>query len=407
MKPLETLRTPGLRLWVLARFASGTGVMLLRAVFLWQVHEISHSTFYLGLMGLLQFLPAPIAGLLGGAYADSYDRKRIVMGAQAVSIVASLVLALASHFAIIRLPILLGLVVLVSIASAFEAPARQATLPSLLAPEHLSSGVTVFVTAQSLAFMTGPALGGLVIGHASVTAAYVTAAALSFASLTLVSRIVLKPRDPSAPRRVVSLASIRQGIDYVRKERVVLGCMTLDMFAVLFGGATALLPVYADEILGVGPKGYGLLASSLEIGGLVTALFLLVRRPIARLGPALLVSIVVFGASTIVFGLSRSFPVSIAAYVLVGMADQVSVVVRSTIVQTTTPDELRGRVSSVNMIFIGASNQLGAAESGFVASLAKSPTFSVVSGGVMCLLVVVLTALLVPELARYGRAAPR
>ncbi len=405
--PLAILRTRSLALWVAARFASGTGTTLLRAVFLWQVFALSRSTFYLGLMGLLQFLPAPLAGLVGGAFADSHDRKRIVLVAQFVAILSSLALALSSRLGLINLPLLLGLVVVVAIASAFEAPARQATLPSLVAPGELSSAVTVFVTAQSLAFMSGPALGGLVIGHASVTAAYLVAAGLSIVSFLLVSRIELRPRDPNAPRRAVSLAAIKQGIDFVRAQKVVLGCMTLDMFAVLFGGASALLPVYADEILRVGPRGYGVLASSLEIGGLLTSLVLLARRPLGRLGPSLLVAVAAFGVATIVFGLSRSFPLSVAAYCLVGMADQVSVVIRSTIVQSMTPDELRGRVSSVNMIFIGASNQLGAAESGFVASLSKSPTFSVVSGGAMCLVVVATIAFVIPELRGYGRAAPR
>jgi MFS family permease len=392
---------------VVARFASATATMLLRAVFLWQVFAISRSTFYLGLIGLVQFLPAPVAGLLGGAFADSHDRRRIVLAAQAIAVVASLALAGLSRLEVVTLPLLLGLVVLVSVTAAFEAPARQATLPSLVPSGSLASAVTVFVTAQSLAFMLGPALAGVVIGHASVTAAYLVAAGLSLVSFAFVTRLELRPRDPDAPRRAVSLAAIRQGIDFVRGQKVVLGCMTLDMFAVLFGGATALLPVYADSILNVGPRGYGLLASSLEIGGLVTSLVLLARRPIARLGSALFVAVAVFGIGTVVFGLSRSFPLSVAAYCVVGMADQISVVVRSTIVQTMTPDELRGRVSSVNMIFIGASNQLGAAESGFVAALSKSPTFSVVSGGVLCLVVVVLTAILIPELARYGRAAPR
>jgi predicted MFS family arabinose efflux permease len=180
---------------------------------------------------------------------------------------------------------------------------------------------------------------------------------------------------------------------------VILGCMSLDMFAVIFGGATALLPIYAKDILQVGPKGYGLLTSALEIGALIMSVVLIARRP-RRTGRALLLAVTAFGLATIVFGLSRSFPLSLAAYMFAGMSDQISVVMRSTAVQLTTPDELRGRVSAVATIFIGASNQLGAAESGFVAHL-TTPQFSVASGGVLCLLVVAGVAWRLPELRTY------
>jgi MFS family permease len=348
----------------------------------------------------LQFLPAPLASLLGGSVADARDRRSIVLAAQTIALACSVTLAILSHLGMISLPVLFALVVVAATASSFEAPARQATLPTLVPPNELAGAVTVFVTANALAFMSGPALGGLIVGHASVAAAYSTAAALYVMSIALVSRIPKSVRRADQPKRAVNLSSIREGIDFVRKEPVLLACMSLDMFAVLFGGASALLPVFANDILHVGAKGYGLLTSSLEIGGLVTSFVLLSRRPIGRLGRSLVITVAVFGLATITFGLSRSFPLSIAAYMAVGMADQVSVVVRGTIVQMSTPDALRGRVSSVNMLFIGASNQLGAAESGFVASL-TTPTFSVVSGGAMCLVVVAVVSLAIPRLFSY------
>jgi MFS family permease len=198
----------------------------------------------------------------------------------------------------------------------------------------------------------------------------------------------------------VSWQSIREGVAFVRGRQVVLGCMLLDMFAVIFGGAVALLPVYAQQILMVGERGYGLLAASLELGAVSMSALLIGLPTVRRGGRVLLVAVAAFGVATILFGLSRSFPLSLAAYVAVGMADQVSVVMRSTIIQLSTPDELRGRVSSVNMLSIVASNQLGAAESGFVAALTSAP-FAVVSGGVGCLIVVALVALRLPELRRY------
>jgi hypothetical protein len=197
---------------------------------------------------------------------------------------------------------------------------------------------------------------------------------------------------------------VREGLAFVRRSPVVLGCMALDMFAVILGGATALLPVYADDILQVGPRGYGLLTSSLEIGALAMAVVMLLRGPVRRMGPALFVAVAIYGLATIGFGLSRSFPLSVALYMLAGAADQVSVVMRQTTVQLTTPDALRGRVSAVNMIFIAASNQLGAVESGFLAA-ATSATFAVVFGGIGCLLVVAWTAWKLPELRRYRTGA--
>jgi hypothetical protein len=223
-------------------------------------------------------------------------------------------------------------------------------------------------------------------------------AMLVVAALALLARLRLPSRPPVA--NVLSLRGVFEGLRFVRGNQVVLGCMLLDMLAVVFGGAAALLPIYATDILGVGARGYGLLSASLDVGALLTSLVLVVVPPIRRAGRALLLAVGVYGVATILFGLSRSFPLSVLAYMAVGMADQVSVVMRSTAIQLSTPDALRGRVSGVNMIFIGASNQLGAAESGFVAAL-TSATFSVVSGGLASLAVLAAVALAMPRLRRY------
>jgi hypothetical protein len=227
---------------------------------------------------------------------------------------------------------------------------------------------------------------------------YAVYAALILGSL--VALFFLHPRSRDGVARAITLQSIREGLSFVRRRQVVLGCMTLDMFAVIFGGAAALLPIYANEILHVGPQGYGLLTSALEFGALLTSIVLILVPPITRVGVALLIAVGVYGVATIVFGLSRSFPLSLIAYAIVGVADQVSVVMRSTAIQLSTPDELRGRVSSVNFIFIGASNQLGAVESGFVAALTNAP-FAVVSGGLGCLVVLGMVAVKLPQLRRY------
>ena len=253
--------------------------------------------------------------------------------------------------------LLYGLILLIAVAAAFENPSRAALLPTLVPREIFPRAVTVATTNQALAFASGPALGGLLIaarGIAAVYAAYIVLVCCALASLAFV-----RPERSDGPRGAPTLRAMREGLVFVRRRPVVLGCMVLDMFAVIFGGAAALLPIYARDILQVGARGYGLLTASLEIGALVTSAILVMRRPIRRTGRALLLAVGVYGLATIAFGLSRWFPLSVAAYMLVGMADQVSVVMRSTAIQLSTPDELRGRVSAVNLLFIGASNQLG------------------------------------------------
>ncbi len=264
--------------------------------------------------------------------------------------------------------------------------------------EVFPNAVTVHSTVQALAFVSGPAIGGLVIGEVGIPAAYAVNATLLGVSLAALAFVGAR-RQP-VEGRSVSVEAIGEGIDFVRRRPVILGAMTLDMFAVIFAGAQALLPIYANVILDVGPRGYGLLSASLELGALIMALLLILLPPIERLGRALLFAVAAYGLATIVFGLSRSFALSVLAYIVVGMADQVSVVARHTLIQLSTPDALRGRVSSVNLIFIGASNQLGAVEAGFVAAL-TSATFAVVSGGLGCLLVLSLVAARVPELRDY------
>jgi MFS family permease len=218
--------------------------------------------------------------------------------------------------------------------------------------------------------------------------------------VSLLSLVFLKLREQEAPRRAVSLAAIREGIQFVRHRQVLLGAMTLDMFAVIFGGATALLPIYAKDILKVGGLGYGILFASLDAGALLMAVALVFLPPIRNAGRSLLISVALFGLGTIVFGLSRNIYLSIATYMFIGMADQISVVLRQTAVQLSTPDDLRGRVSSVNSLFIGASNQLGAVESGLVASVTNA-TFAVVTGGLGCIAVVGAVWAKMPELRSY------
>jgi MFS family permease len=386
-------------LFLASRFASAVALTLLRSAVGWHIYSISHSAFQLGLVGIVQFIPALALTLVGGAVADSFDRRRVINVAQLVQVIAGVLLLTAARAHTSGLFSLYVGVLVIACASPFEGPARAALLPQLVERARFPRAVAIASTNQALAFASGPALGGLMIASFGIAAAYATFLALiGIAFVTIMLLPVSTAAD--AARRPVSLSAIREGLSFVWHRPVVLGCMTLDMFAVIFGGASALLPIFANEILRVGARGYGLLTSALEIGALCMALMLVVAPPIRAAGRALLLAVVCYGVATVTFGLSRAFPLSLAAYIVAGMADQVSVVMRSTAIQLSTPDELRGRVSSVNLLFIGASNQLGAAESGFVAA-ATSATFSVVSGGLACLVVVALVALWLPELRRY------
>jgi MFS family permease len=386
------------RFYLVSRFCAGTAMTMLRAGVAWHVFDLSHSAFQLGLIGLVQFIPALSLALVGGAVADSYDRRKVMMWAELLPLSCSIVLFLATAHGGVTLPVLYVIILLIAIAGVFDNPARAALLPTLVSRESFPRAVTIASTNQALAFVTGPAAAGFIIGAGGIEAVYAAYGVLIAGSL--IGLVCIRSPVQEGTRRTPSLHAMREGLGFVRRRQVVLGCMTLDMFAVIFGGASALLPIYATDILHVGARGYGLLTASLELGALLTSLVLTVLPPIRRAGRALLLAVGVYGVATIVFGLSRWFPLSIAAYMAVGVADQVSVIMRATAIQLSTPDALRGRVSSVNFIFIGASNQLGAVESGFVAALTNAP-FSVVSGGVGCLIVLAVVAATLPQLRHY------
>lgn len=385
-------------LYLASRFCTATALALFRATVAWHVFALTGSAFHLGLIGLAQFGPALGLTLIGGAVADAYDRRRVMLVAQLVPLGAGAVLAAGAAAGTAGVGLLYGFIMAVAAAAAFDNPARAALLPTLVPRAVFPRAVTVAATLQALAFASGPAAAGLLIAGPGLGAAYAAVTGLVAASLAALT--ALRAPQAGGPRAAVTIAAVREGLAFVRRTPVVLGCMTLDMFAVILGGATALLPVYAEEILGVGARGYGVLGAASEVGALLTSLVLLWRRPARHAGRALLLAVAAFGVATIVFGLSRVFVLSLLAYAAVGVADQVSVVLRSTIIQLATPDTLRGRVSAVNFVFIGASNQLGAVESGFVAALTSAP-FAVVSGGLGCLAVVAIVAWRCPALRAY------
>jgi len=386
------------RWFATSRLVSATAMTLVSATVGWHAYDLSQSPGQLGLLGLIRFAPQLLLSLPAGAIADVFERRRLIQLAQLLSMLSSLSLCAITLSGMATLPALYAAVALAAAASVIEQPARASLLPQLVSRARFPRAVTLMSTLLFLGFSTGPVLAGFTMGKGGIAAAYGLHSVL--VAVSIFSLAKLPPLAAATSSARVTASAIVEGLQYVFRNKIVLGCMTLDMFAVILGGATALLPVFARDILKVGESGYGLLSGSLEMGALVMSGVLVFLPSFRRAGQTLLWAVVAFGLATIAFGLSRSFPISVASYMLVGMADAVSVVLRSTAIQLSTPDELRGRVSSVNFIFIGASNNLGAAESGFLAEL-TSATFAVVFGGIGCLVVAALVAWRNPELRSY------
>jgi MFS family permease len=395
---LAILRVAAFRQYVLSQAASGLATNLLQALILWQVYAISGSTLSLGIVGLVGFVSAFLSSLIGGVVVDAYDRRMILFASQIMPGLGSLAMlgAIASEH--VSLELIYALVLVTGLASSFENPARQSILPALVPRRLFMRAITLNSATSSISSVTGPALTGLAIVVGGIGLAYaIHAGLIAVAMLTLVPLRI--PTVKGATGRIQA-AAIRAGLAFVWNRPVLLGAMTLDMFAVLFGGARALLPVYAVDVLHANAVGYGILSGSLEAGTLLMALILIAMPAPKHTGRELLVAVAIFGLATMLFGISRSLPLSVAAYMMVGMADQVSMIMRHNTIQLNTPDAMRGRVTGVSSVFISASNELGALESGLVAA-ATNAVFAVVSGGLACLVVVGLVAWRVPALRTY------
>ena len=366
----------------------------------WEIYERTGSAFYLGFAGLAQYLPMVVFSLVAGHVTDTYNRKRVLMAALGANALAAMVLALNSATRG-SLVVLYACLFALGTARAFTMPARSALLPRIV-PLHIFSNAASWNSSMfEIATMTGPAAGGLLIGFfASATLNYAIAAAGALVFFLLASGIHY--RHEAQERPSLTLHSLSAGFRYVWKKKIILSAIVLDMFGVLLGGATALMPIYARDILRVGPRGLGWLMAAPSIGAVTMALIQAHRGPARKAGRTLLFAVAGFGTVTIVFGISRNFWLSMSMLCLLGACDNISVVIRNTLVQLLTPDEMRGRVSALNALFIGTSNELGAFESGLVAGF-FGPVFSVVAGGIGTLIVVLAVAGLFPQLRNYGR----
>ncbi|MGA2547428.1 MAG: MFS transporter [Rectinemataceae bacterium] len=362
----------------------------------WQMYKLTGSAFYLGLVGLAQFLPMFVLTLAVGHVADRYDRRAIVRVCQLVEGLATGLLAAASLTGRLDKESILVIVAVIGAARAFEGPSMQSLMPGLVSSALFPRAAAWSASAMQVATIVGPALGGFLYAL-SPTSVFAVAAVLFLGSSVLISLIKIEKIPPKRER--ATLQSLFAGISFIRGRQIILGAISLDLFAVLLGGATALLPIYAKDILSTGSWGLGLLRAAPALGALSMSLFL-ARRPLRRrVGRTMFCAVAVFGLATILFAVSRSFLLSLGALIVLGASDVISVVVRSSLVQLRTPDEMRGRVSAVNSMFIGTSNQLGEFESGLTASWFGTVP-AVLIGGLGTLAVVALWVRLFPELAR-------
>jgi len=360
----------------------------------WQVYALSGSAFDLGLVGLAEFLPVLLLTLIVGHVVDRYDRRMVLQLCQAAEAVAAAVLAIGSTGGWLGVYQIFAMAALIGAARSFEGPAQQALLPALVPRSLYTRAVALSSSAGQTAVILGPVLGGLlyIFGPAVV---YWIATALFFIGSLLVA--VIKAERTAPRREPATMRSVLAGIAFIRSQPQVLGAISLDLFAVLLGGATALLPIYARDILATGPWGLGLLRSAPALGALVMSL-LLAHWPLRRrVGKTMLAAVAAFGVATVVFAVSQSFGLSIGALIVLGAVDMISVVVRHSLVQLSTPDEMRGRVSAVSSIFIGTSNQLGEFESGLTAAwLGVVP--AVVVGGLGTIFVALIWFRVFPQL---------
>jgi len=389
---------PFVLFWIARVFAMLARQMLTVAVG-WQMYALTGSALDLGFVGLAQFLPSFLLVLVSGHVADRFDRRRVLQAAMIVDAAAVLALCIASALGRIDPRAIFMLVFVIGAARAFDVPTMQALLPAVVPERLLARAVAANASASQAAIIVGPAAGGLlyIAGPAVV---YGTSAVLFIITAALVHFV--HPQRTLRRMPAAGLSSVLDGIRFIRSRPEVLGAISLDMFAVLLGGATALLPIYARDILHTGPWGLGLLRSAMAVGALGMALWL-ARHPLrARAGRRMFAAVAVFGVATIVFGVSRSFALSLVALAVLGASDMVSVVVRRSLMQLRTPDHMRGRVSAVNALFIGTSNELGEFESGVVAAWLGAVA-AVVVGGAGTIAIVLLWMRLFPALANVDR----
>ena len=403
LPPPPLLRHPSYVRFLYARIAASIALQMNAVAVGWEMYSLTGSAFELGLVGLVQFVPIIALALVTGHAADRYDRRTITWMAQSCSAFGVTVLALASAGSALRPGLILAMVFFVGIGRAFEQPSLQSVLPNIVPPALLPRAIAGSTSVAQIAIVAGPALGGMLIA-VSPTLVFAACALLWFSSGFFMRGIVMERVD--SKRAAIDIKSLFGGFDFMLHHPVVLGAILLDLFAVLLGNATALLPIFARDIFLTGPLSFGILRTAPAAGALLTAL-VLARWPITRhVGRIMFLSVAAFGAGTMLLALSPSIVIAMAAMAVVGASDTVSVVIRQTLVQLHTPDDMRGRVYAVNTMFTGTANQLGDFRAG-AAAAAFGTIPAVLFGGLSTLAVVLISTRIFRELYRADGYAPR
>jgi len=410
--PTHPLQIRDYRLVWLARFASVAATTAMVVVVAAQTYQIARTdygydtkqaAFLIGTLGLAQFIPFLLLTPVAGLVADRMDRRFVGAASSLLDLLVALTLIAANTLGLVSLPLLFVMAALHGAARVFIGPAISSIVPNVVPADILPKAVATGSIAWQSASVLGPALGGFLLARGDALPYVWSAVLLSIAivALLFIKPLPIKPKSTEPPLRQIS-----EGARFVWRERFLLGCVSLDLFAVLLGGATAMLPAFAYDVLHVGDEGLGLLRAAPALGAALVALFLAFFPLSRNVGPKMLWAVAIFGAATLAFGLSKSFPFSLAMLALLGAADQVSVFVRGTLVQLNTPDEMRGRVSSISGLAISASNELGEMQSGLAAGLFGA-VWAVALGGVGAIVVTAAWAVLFPELRRAKTFAPQ
>ncbi len=399
----KALQISEFRNFISARFFITLAYMVQAVTVGWQVYELTKDPLSLGLIGLAEAIPSIITALFSGHIVDISDRKKILLSSYSLLFLCSILLLLFSTNAIgltnmQRVTYIYSVIFISGIARGFVMPSSFAFMAQLVPREIFSNAITWNVNVWQIGAVLGPAIGGLIYGFYGVSISYLTVVILIGVAIITMFFVSKKP-IPVLSEHNTLYEKLSAGIKFVFKNKIILGAITLDLFAVLFGGTVAMLPVFASDILFTGPQGLGILRAAPAVGAVFMTLFLTHKPPTQKAGRNLIVSVAGFGISIIVFAISKSFLLSLIALAFSGMFDSVSVIIRQTIIQLNTPENMKGRVSAVNSIFIGSSNEIGAFESGLAAKL-MGVVPSVIFGGVMTLVVVTAVTLLSPQIRK-------
>lgn len=403
--PYSALRIGEFRNFILARFFLTIASLMQAVIVGWQVYELTKDPLSLGLVGLAEVIPSIAVSFFAGHIVDTSVRKHVLMLAYGLMFICSIFLFVISTDAIgfitsIKVNAIYSSIFISGIARGFSMPSAFAFWSQLIPQKIFANAVTWNTSTWQLGAVTGPAIAGFVFALLGYSMTYVIVAIITLSAIILLSFIKKRPK-PEVTEENSLLERLTAGIKFVYKNKIILNAITLDMFAVLFGGATALLPIFSAEILFVGPEGLGMLRAAPSVGALIMAVTLTRHPPTRNAGRILLMCVFGFGISMLVFAVSKSFILSLSALAIGGAFDAVSVVIRSTIIQLMTPDNMKGRVSAVNSIFVGSSNEIGAFESGLAAKIMGTVP-SVIFGGAMTLVVVFIVWFFSPKLRKLS-----